>query len=172
MIICKWIRWVSAWFWIWRLLVVLEQQYLKQLEQLECLHSQDTPTAPWLPIPFIHIRSRSPSYIFKEFVKTSNVWILKQKFNRRHTFWTCLMQCVNMKRVQWILLKIKSQHNSVHRWTERHIYGQAERWTDGLSETRTPPFQLGWSGGIKMSNHCCWCLDSLYHQIVSINTIA
>ena len=54
-----------------------------QLEQLECLHSEDTPAASWLPILLSHIgsqvkRRQSQSYKFKEFAKVSNFWILKQ----------------------------------------------------------------------------------------------
>ena len=53
-----------------------------KLEQLERLHSEGTPAAPWLPI-LIHIgfqvKTRQiQSYIFKEFAKTSNFLILKK----------------------------------------------------------------------------------------------
>ena len=47
-----------------------------QLEQLECLRSEDTPAASWLPILLSHIGSQvkrqSQSYKFKEFAKISN----------------------------------------------------------------------------------------------------
>ena len=54
-----------------------------KLEQLECLHFEDTPTIPWLPILLTYIRSQvttrqSHSYKFKEFTKISNFWILKK----------------------------------------------------------------------------------------------
>ena len=55
----------------------------------------------------------------------------------RHTFWSCLIRCANMKWIRWVLLKIQSGHDSVH------------RWTDGQGDTSIPPFQLRWSGGIK-----------------------
>ena len=47
-----------------------------KVEQLERLHSEDTPAASWLPILLSHIGSRvkrrqSQSYKFKEFAKIS-----------------------------------------------------------------------------------------------------
>ena len=55
----------------------------------------------------------------------------------RHTFWSCLIRCANMKWIRWVLLKIQSGHDSVH------------RRTDGQGDTSIPPFQLRWSGGYK-----------------------
>ena len=46
-----------------------------------------------------------------------------------------LIRCANMKWIRWVLLKIQSRHDSVH------------RRTDGQGETSIPPFQLCWSGG-------------------------
>ena len=37
----------------------------------------------------------------------------------RHTIWSCLIRCANMKWIRWVLLKIQSGHDSVHRWTDR-----------------------------------------------------
>ena len=53
----------------------------------------------------------------------------------RHTFWSCLIRCANMKWIWWVFLKIQSGHDSVH------------RQTDGQGDTSIPPFQLHWSGG-------------------------
>ena len=53
----------------------------------------------------------------------------------RHTFWSCLIRCANMKWIRWVLLKIQSGHDSVH------------RRTDGQGDTSIPPYQLRWSGG-------------------------
>ena len=53
----------------------------------------------------------------------------------RHTFWSCLIRCANMIWIRWVLLKIQSGHDSVH------------RWTDGQGDTSIPPFQPRWSGG-------------------------
>ena len=55
---------------------------------------------------------------------------------KQHTFWSCLIRCANMKWIRWLLLKIQSRHDSVH------------RRTDGQGETSIPPFQLCWSRGI------------------------
>ena len=55
----------------------------------------------------------------------------------RHTFWSCLIRCANMKWIRWVLLKIQSGHDSVH------------RRTDGQGVTSIPPYQLRWSGGYK-----------------------
>ena len=43
----------------------------------------------------------------------------------RHTFWSCLIRCANMKWIRWVLLKIQSGRDSVHRWTD----GQTDRRT-------------------------------------------
>ena len=53
----------------------------------------------------------------------------------RHTFWSCLIRCANMKWIRWVLLKIQSGQDSVH------------RRTDGQGDTSIPPYQLRWSGG-------------------------
>ena len=55
---------------------------VKQLEQLERLHSEIPPAAPWLPILVIHIRlqvktRQNQSYIFKKIAKNSNFKILQ-----------------------------------------------------------------------------------------------
>ena len=47
----------------------------------------------------------------------------------------CLIRCANMKWIRWVLLKIQSGHDSVH------------RRTDGQGDTSIPPYQLRWSGG-------------------------
>ena len=46
------------------------------------------------------------------------------------------MRCENMKWIRWVLPKIQSRHNSVHRWT---------RWTGN----QYYPLQLRWAGGDK-----------------------
>ena len=59
----------------------------------------------------------------------------------RHTLGSCLIRCANMKWIRWVLLKIQSGHDSVH------------RRTDGQGDISIPPFQLRWSGGY---NHAYW----------------
>ena len=61
----------------------------------------------------------------------------------RHTFWSCLIRCANMKWIWWVLLKIQSGHDSVNRRTDR----QTDRRTDGQGDTSIPPYQLRWSQG-------------------------
>ena len=51
----------------------------------------------------------------------------------RHTFWSCLIRCANMKWIRWVLLKIQSGHDSVHRQTD----GQTDKVIPVY-----PPFQL------------------------------
>ena len=57
----------------------------------------------------------------------------------QHTFSSCLIRCANMKWIGWVLLKIQSGQDSVHRRTDGR--------TDGQGDTSIPPYQLRWSGG-------------------------
>ena len=97
----------------------------KKLGQLERLRIRTTFLTSWLPILLSRIgsqvkRTQSQSYIFKEFAKITNFWILKQTLHETHlTFWSCLIRCANMKWMPWVLLKIQSGHDSVHRRTDR-----------------------------------------------------
>ena len=59
------------------------------------------------------------------------------KHSTGHT-WSCLIKCANMKWIRWVLLKIQSGHDSVH----RRIDGQTDQ-----GETSIPHLQLRWSGG-------------------------
>ena len=56
-----------------------------------------------------------------------------------HTFWSCL--------IRWVLLKIQSGQDSVHRWTDRRM----DRWTLDrwikVKPVYPSPFQLRWNGG-------------------------
>ena len=47
----------------------------------------------------------------------------------RHTFWSCLIRCANMKWIRWVLLKIQSGHHSVHRRTDGRTDGRTDRRT-------------------------------------------
>ena len=67
----------------------------------------------------------------------------------RHTFWSCLIRCVNMKWIQWVLWKIQSGHHSVHRRTDGRTEGQMDKVKPVY------PLQLHWAEGIS-----CAC-DSL-----------
>ena len=75
-----------------------------KLEQLERLRSEIPPTAPWLPILVIHIRSQvkttqSQSYNFKKLPKLQIVKFCK-KLCTGHTIWSCLVRYINMKWIQ------------------------------------------------------------------------
>ena len=91
--------------------------------------------ASWLPILLSNIgsqvkRRQSQIYKLKEFAEIYKFW---NKLYTRHTFWSCLIRCANMKWIQRVLLKIQCVH----------------RRTDGQGETSIPPFQLHWSWGYK-----------------------
>ena len=45
----------------------------------------------------------------------------------RHTFFSCLIRCANMKWIRWVLLKIQSGHGFVHRRTDRRT-DRRTRW--------------------------------------------
>ena len=64
-----------------------------KLEQLECLHSEIPPAAPWLPILVIHIRSQVKTRQ-SQIYKLPKIQILKscKKLNIWHTFWSCLIR--------------------------------------------------------------------------------
>ena len=57
----------------------------------------------------------------------------------RHTFWSCLIRCANMKWIRWVSLKIQSGHNSVHRRTD----GQTDKVIPVY-----PPINFVEAGGI------------------------
>ena len=87
-----------------------------------------------------------------------NFWIFEfwNGLYTRHTFWSCLIRCANMKWIRWVLLKIQSGHDSVHRRTD----GRTDRRTDGQGDTSIPPYQLRWSGGYKN------LVNSKYHNFI------
>ena len=66
-----------------------------------------------------------------------------EKKTTGHTYWSCLIRYVNFNWIWQALLKIKSVHHIVHRWTGRQ--------TDEQGETNVTPFQLHWSRGINSS---------------------
>ena len=81
------------------------------------------PAASWLPIPLSHIgskvkRRQNQSYKFKKF----QIFEFWNNHYTWHTFWICLIRYANMEWIPWVLLKIQSGHDSVHRWTDGHLY--------------------------------------------------
>ena len=109
-----------------------------QLEQLERLRSEDTPRR-------LMITHTIESYwIPSQKTTKSKLQILKIRQNfkfTRHTFWSCLIYCANMKWIRWVLLKIQSGHDSVHRRTD----GQTDKVIPVY-----PPINFVEAGGIMM----------------------
>ena len=97
------------------------QENQNKLEQPECLHSENAPAAPWLPILLIHIRSqnktKSKLQIWKICQKFKS-WNFAKKPNMWHTFWSCLIRCVNMKWIQLVLQKLQRRHGRTDRQTD------------------------------------------------------
>ena len=97
---------------------------LYKLEQLEHLHSEETLVPHDYPYHWVILDPKSK----EDKVKITNL--------------------KNLPKFQWVLLKIQSGHDSVHRWTDRQ------------GETSIPPFQIRWSGGyndgLQLKYHLCW----------------
>ena len=123
-------------------LAMREAKY--ELEQLERPCPENTPH----PHPHLMITHTIDSYWIPSQKKTKskiqiqsicqNFTLLsfeKTHLHMQHTFWSCLIGCVNIKRIQQLLLKIQSGHDSVH------------RQTDEQGDTSIPPVQLRWSRG-------------------------
>ena len=115
-----------------------------ELEQLERLHSEDTPTPP-MPhdYPYIieshWIPSQKKTESKLQIKRMCQIFKFLNKLYTRHTFWSCLIRCANMKWIWWVLLKIQSGHDSVHRRTDRR--------TDMVKPV-CPPFNFVEAGGI------------------------
>ena len=83
-------------------------------------------------------------------LKNSSKFQMFEFWNRhytRHTFVSCLIRCTNMKWIRWVLLKIQSGHDSVHRRTD----GQTDGRTDGRTDKVIPvypPINFVEAGGI------------------------
>ena len=88
-------------------------------------------------------RRQSQSYKFKEFGKISK-FVFWNKHNTRHTFWICMIRFANIKWIWWVLLKILSRHDSVHRQTNRQM--------DKVKPVY-PPFNFFEAAGTKMKHH-------------------
>ena len=70
----------------------------------------------------------------------------------RHTFWSCLIRCANMKWIRWVFLKIQSGHDSVHRRTDGQMDGRTDGPTDKVIPVY-PPINFVEAGGIKNANN-------------------
>ena len=109
-----------------------------ELEQLECLCSEDTPpphdyTYYWVILDLKSKENKVKVTNLKNLPKFQ-ICHFSNKLYTRHTFWNCLLRCANIKWIWRVLLKIQSRHNSIH------------RWTDWQGETSISSFQIRWSG--------------------------
>ena len=93
-------------------------------------------------------------------VKVTNLKNLPIKPYTRHTFWSCSIRCANIKWVRWVLLKIQSRHDSVHRRTDGWTDRRTERETDKVKPI-FPPFNFVEAGGIITSLLTHWSYISL-----------
>ena len=103
--------------------------YNFELEYLEHLCSEDNPHCPMIT----HTIDSYPKSKQDKFKVTylKNLPKLQidefwQKLNMGHIFWSCLIRCVNMKKIQQVLFKIQKGHDSVHRRTDVRTYGQMD----------------------------------------------
>ena len=109
---------------------------LNAIEQLERLHSDIPPTAQWLPIPVIHIRSQvkrrqSQSYKFKKNAKNSTFEIMQETLHVTHPMKLLDKMCkYEMDPTRTV---------GATEWT-RDV-GQTNGRTDG-SETNIPPYNF------------------------------
>ena len=121
-----------------------------KLKQLERLRSEDTPRR-------LMITHTIESYWIPSQKKTKSKLQIFEFWNgyyTRHTFWSCLIRCANMKWIRWVLLKIQSGHDSVHRRTDGQTDGRTDGQTDKVIPVY-PPFNFVEAGGIDILR--CFC---------------
>ena len=104
-----------------------ELYVLNQLEQLKRLRSDDYPYH-WVILDPKSKEDKVKVTHLKKSPKFQNFEFWNGHYTR-HTFWSCLIRCANMKWIRWVFLKIQSGHDSVH------------RRTDGLTDRRTRWYQ-------------------------------
>ena len=124
--------------------LVILAQICHKLEQLERLHSEIPPAAPWLPILVIHIRShvktrQSQSYKFKKIAKNPNFQILPETLHGTH-----LLKLLNK------MYEYEMDPTKTVGATERtRDAGRTDGQTDGRTEwNQYTPQQLRCEGGI------------------------
>ena len=98
----------------------------------------DTPTAPWLPILAIHIRSRvkrrqSQSYKFQQIAKNSNFQIFHETLHATH-----LLKLLD-KMCKYEIDPTRTVGATERTQDAGRTDGQTDRRTDGRSETNIPP---------------------------------
>ena len=80
-------------------------------------------------------------------------FVMFKKLYTRHTFWRCLISCINMKWILQVLLMIKSGHDSFHRRTDfvKPVY---------------PTFNFVEARGIRINMHIRNCVVLILQYIV------
>ena len=121
----------------WRILPTKLSCKSKYISHLQCTtRTTRTPAFLGYPppphdYPFVWVildpKSKEDKVKVTNFTNVPKIQIFKfrNKLYTWHTFWSGLIRCANMKWIQWVLLKIQSWQNSVHRRTE----GQTDRRT-------------------------------------------
>ena len=120
-----------------------------ELEQIERLHSEIPPAAPWLPTLVIHIRSQDKVKV-THFKKLPKIQILKfgKKLHMRHIFWSYLIRYIDMKWIRPELYALQSGHGM----PDRRMDGRTNRRTEWNQYT---PQQLRCAKGIIIFIHIC-----------------
>ena len=134
-------------------LCIMGLDHLK-LEKLERLRSEDTPRRLMIThtIESYWIPSQKKTKSKLQILKKSPQFQIFKFWNRhytRHTFWSCLIRCANMKWIQWVFLKIQSGQDSVHRRTDRRT--SLENLISAAMDNVIPvypPFNFMEAGGI------------------------
>ena len=123
--------------------------YLKvpspHLNQLECLHSENTPPPPPPPPPLhypyywfiLDPKSKQDKVKVTNFKKLAKIQILEscKKLYTQHTFGRCLIRCIYMKWIQRVLL-MKQERTRFHPQTDRQTNGGTMwNWYTSLSTT-------------------------------------
>ena len=101
------------------------------------------PAVAWLHILLSHIgsqikRRQCQSYKFKKFAKIT-IFEFWNKLYTRHTFWSCLIRCANMKWIRRVLLKIQTRFCPQ---TDGRTDGRTDRGTDNVKPAIYPPFNF------------------------------
>ena len=94
----------------------------------------------------------------------------------RHTFWSWLIRCANMKWIRWVLLKIQSGHDSVHRWTDGRMDRRTRWYQYTPLSTSLKRGGYNYYGMVPHEHHCisnhlqCHCLINSLFRLISKKT--
>ena len=103
-------------------------------------------------------RRQSKNYKFKEFVKITNLWILKRTLHATHL----------LKLLEKMCTYEMDPTSFVEDTEQTQFCPQTDRWMDRRTDGRTrwnqyTPFQLRWSGGYKN----LWFMRWSFHEILT-----